>query len=370
MLMDGFYLGGAQRVVIDLCRACLATKRHQIAIAVSKNEGPLKSDVEQVVKCYEFGEYRSWLSARSLAKKLSDICLENDIDVIISHMTSVNKAVARAKIFNSSLPPVIAVEHTEIGRQFVCARSLWKRLVRPIETKILYKKLDKIIVVSEKIADELASFCSVDRSKMVTIHNPVDTSRADTSLPFKGRTSSVIGKTVISVGRFDQVKNFPLLIRAFSAATKRRGCREDRLLLVGDGPLLQQLKDLALSLNIEEQVIFFGFQKDVFSYLRSSDVFVSTSHFEGLGNAMLEAIACDCPCIAMKTAGSQEISNYVDGISLLDQGDEDGLSQKIYEHLENPKLQVSESDKAFVSGLSPDRVLLRYQDVIWQVLEK
>lgn len=370
MLMDGFYLGGAQRVVIDLCRACLATKRHKIVIAVSKNEGPVKSDVEQVIKCYEFGEYRSWLSARSLAKKLSDICLENDIDVIISHMTSLNKSVARAKIFNSSLPPVIAVEHTEIGRQFVNARSLWKRLVRPIETKILYKKLDKIAVVSEKIADELASFCSVDRDKMVTIHNPVDTSRAATSVAFNGRTSSLTGKTVISVGRFDQVKNFPLLIRAFSAATKRRGCREDRLLLVGDGPLLQQLKDLALSLNIEEQVIFCGFQKDVFSYLRSSDVFVSTSHFEGLGNAMLEAIACDCPCIAMKTAGSQEISNYVDGISLLDQGDEDGLSQKIYEHLENPKLQVSESDKAFVSGLSPDRVLLRYQDVIRQVLEK
>jgi len=370
MLMDGFYLGGAQRVVIDLCRACLATKRHQIAIAVSKNEGPLKSDVQQNTKCYEFGEYRSWLSAGSLAKKLSDICLENDIDIIVSHMTSLNKAVARAKILNSSLPPVIAVEHTETGRQFVNARSFWKRLIRPFETKFLYKKLDKIIVVSEKIADELASFCSVDRNKIVTIHNPVDMRRAASSTTFNGKASSVIAKTVISVGRFDQVKNFPLLIRAFAAATNRRGCREDRLLLVGDGPLLQQLKDLALSLDVQEQVVFCGFQKDVFSYVRSSDIFVSTSYFEGLGNAMLEAIACDCPCIAMKTAGSQEIANYVSGIFLLDQGDEEGLSQKLYEHLENPELKVSESDKAFVAGLSPEMVLLRYQDVINQVLEK
>ena len=370
-VIDGFYAGGAQRVVVDLVLAAVHSSVVVPVVAVSQRDGPLLDELDGLVDVRVFGAFRGLLDAFGLSLRLSRICKNDNIDLVISHMSHVNKSVLRAKFLMPHLPPVVIVEHTDIRRLFIGARSRFKRFFRPLETRFLYQRASKIITVSSQISLDLFLLCSLRKERFLKLHNPIKLDRVcKTEGTPQFDPFDFEGKTVISVGRFDQVKNFPLLIRAFSSATKRRGCREDRLLLVGDGPRRQQLKDLVLSLDIEEQVVFCGFQRDVFPFLRSSDVFVSTSHFEGLGNAMLEAIACGCPCIAVKTAGSQEIANYVGGISLLDQGDEDGLSQKIYEHLENPTLQVSESDKAFVAGLSPDRVWLRYEDVITQVLEK
>lgn len=370
MFIDEFYPGGAQRVAVDLCRAAEKSTELKISIAVSKNIGPLKSDLPENVICHEVGVYRSWRNAKFLANKLSNICHANGVDVIVSHMTHLNKAIARAKFLNKSLPPVVAVEHTEISRQFITARNPWQRFIRPREMKILYKNFDRIVVVSDRIAEELEAYCDVGRHKVVTIHNPLDINR----VPRSGKSKNILqndkGKTVISVGRFDAVKNFPLLISAFSLARKLRGHHNDRLLLVGDGGISTELKKYAHDLGVSDQVVFCGYKRDVFSYLRSSDVFVSTSLYEGLGNAMLEAIACDCPCIATKTAGSAELAKYVDGLALVDQGDEQGLSRKIYEQLEKPSLCVSERDRAFILRLAPHKILQQYTTLLREVVSK
>ena len=376
LVMDGFDPGGAQRVVIDLARMAIKDPDVNVFIAVSKAHGVLSGSVPEGVTVFEFGRYRELLDAVSFTKKMVDFCELYSIDIIVSHMMPINKAIARAKILDNRLPPVIGVEHTEVGRQFArprlrrrrFLRLRWKWFTRRIETKFLYKKLDKIVIVAGTLADGLLNHFSVEPSKIVMIHNPVDINRAVSPGTVWEHFSSSIGKTVISIGRFDQVKNFHLLIEAFSQVSKMRGSNCDKLLLIGDGPRRQQLANYAHDLGVSDQVVFCGFQEDVFSYLKESDVFVSTSHFEGLGNAMLEAIAFGCPCIATRTAGSEEIAKYVDGIAIVEQGDLEGLSKKIYEQLENPIICISSRDREFVNGLSPDKVWRQYKAVISQAL--
>ena len=86
-----------------------------------------------------------------------------------------------------------------------------------------------------------------------------------------------------------------------------------RLLLTGDGPLRDDLKSLARSVNNRENIRFLGHVEDVCAILRASDIYVLPSDEEGFGIALAEAMACELVCVATKTVGPSEIID--DGLS-------------------------------------------------------
>jgi glycosyltransferase involved in cell wall biosynthesis len=97
------------------------------------------------------------------------------------------------------------------------------------------------------------------------------------------------------VGRFDEPKNHRFLVEILAAALRREP--RTRLLLVGEGPLRNQVEEQACRAGIRQRTIFAGVRGDVPRLLKVMDVFVFPSHWEGLGLTLVEAQAACLPCV-------------------------------------------------------------------------
>jgi glycosyltransferase involved in cell wall biosynthesis len=117
----------------------------------------------------------------------------------------------------------------------------------------------------------------------------------------------------VSIARLSDQKGIDILLRAV-ARTVRDGI-PCKCIIVGDGPLRDQLIKLAQELGLSDHVYFEGFREDVRPYLRAGSVFVLTSHNEGLPLSILEALACGLPCIVTDVGGNAEaIMHKVHGL--------------------------------------------------------
>jgi glycosyltransferase involved in cell wall biosynthesis len=141
---------------------------------------------------------------------------------------------------------------------------------------------------------------------------------------------------VVCVARLRYEKGVDVLIRAWRHVHKQ--APEARLLLVGTGPLRDTLVQQAAMLEISESIEFAGLQHDVRSSLRRASVAVLPSRFEGMPNALLEAMACALPCVATRVSGSEElIEDGVNGL-LVEPEDDEGLARALLTVLANPDL--------------------------------
>lgn len=119
------------------------------------------------------------------------------------------------------------------------------------------------------------------------------------------------------VGRFDDGKNHKFIIELFFELRKKS--TKYKLLLLGDGPLVDEIKAKVKEYEVEDSVIFTGNVDNVFDYLQAMDVFLFPSKFEGLGIALVEAQACGIPAITSTGVPKEaKLTDYVEFISLED----------------------------------------------------
>jgi glycosyltransferase involved in cell wall biosynthesis len=122
--------------------------------------------------------------------------------------------------------------------------------------------------------------------------------------------------TIGFVGRLSKEKNVETLMYALSkAVTKYQIPRNSKLLLVGNGPEMCRLKEIASSIGLSENVIFAGFRHDVHKLINGVDVFVLPSSVEGNPTVVLEAMATEVPVLASSIPANVElISHMQDGL--------------------------------------------------------
>jgi glycosyltransferase involved in cell wall biosynthesis len=200
-------------------------------------------------------------------------------------------------------PKLLFEEH---GR-FFPERKNYKRI---LFNKVVIRPLTHCIVaVSEDIRQRLHCYEGLNASSTRVIYNgvtpdpssgkaPRDTLRK--SLGFSS-TDFVIG----TIGRFDPIKNLPLLIRGIQGTHSQ--IPHIRGLLVGDGPTYTDVKALVETLNLGAKVHFTGYRQDATELLRAMDLFVLPSFSEGTSMALLEAIAASTPVIVTDVGGNPEI---------------------------------------------------------------
>lgn len=158
--------------------------------------------------------------------------------------------------------------------------SLKSKVIR----RLLYHNADKVVFQTE---GALKCYSKSIQRKGVIIGNPL------LEVPYK---SDVCNHEIVAVGRLSKEKNYSMLLRAFKEVHKEY---PDYILRIfGEGNELEELKSLAVSNNIEKNVIFEGFRLDVHQQIMDSDIFVLTSDYEGLPNALMEAMAMGFPVIA------------------------------------------------------------------------
>jgi sugar transferase (PEP-CTERM/EpsH1 system associated) len=212
------------------------------------------------------------------------------------------------------------------------------RLRHRLAYRALACRTKVVVAVSEALAQVYKSICRSWASEVRTIHNGVDERRyvppaslaaAKVALGLPP-TSPVIG----SVGRFVPVKGFDVLLQSMKRITK--AMPEAVLLLVGDGPEKASLRDIAKGCGLVDNVLFVGQRNNVVPYYQAMDVYVNSSHSEGISNGILEALACGVPVVGTDVGGTPEIVRCVEnGAALVPPNNPDALYSALINHLED-----------------------------------
>jgi glycosyltransferase involved in cell wall biosynthesis len=137
-----------------------------------------------------------------------------------------------------------------------------------------------------------------------------------------------------TVTRFS-VQKAPLdTILAFSEISKK-GYSNIKLLMVGDGPLLNEAKILAKDLSLEDKIIFLGLRRDIPVLLKAMDIFILSSLWEGLPRVIPQAMAAGVPVIATNIDGNSEIvKDKISGI-LVEPNNPTQIAKSLIELIEN-----------------------------------
>lgn len=247
---------------------------------------------------------------------------------------------------------------------FLRGKSFLTRWLRLAPMRWLFPSLDKIIGVSEGVVEDTLEITGMPRERVVAIRNPVitpeleDMAKAEVAHPwFKEAIPIVLG-----AGRLTPEKDFPTLIRAFA---RLRAQRSSRLVIIGEGPLAPELRELTRALGIEADVDFPGFTPNPFSYMQRAALFVMSSAWEGSGNVLVEALALGTPSVSTDCPfGPRE--TLADGRygALVPVGDDMTLAKAMAATLENPL--PSEILKAGVREFEIGFSARRYLDVLFE----
>lgn len=180
--------------------------------------------------------------------------------------------------------------------------------------EIGYKKSEKIIAVSDKIAEDLRSFRPQYRDKIVMINNLVDASdvrRRSQDVP--KTTFPTDAFNLVTCGRISPEKGMDLAAEA-CAVLLRKGLRDLHWWIVGGGPAEPVLRAQLQHLKLEDHFHLLGMQSNPYPYLRMADIYVQPSRFEGHSVTILEARVLAKPIVATHAAAREQLTNGLDGL--------------------------------------------------------
>jgi len=215
-----------------------------------------------------------------------------------------------------------------------------RRFYAPLFRRML-RKVDAFVALSDEIASELSG-AGVPEKAIVKIPNGIDTDEfhppGDAErLETRKRFGVGSGETALCfVGRLSRQKGLGSLLEAVG-----RMQAPIRLLIAGKGPEEKRLKNLSRKLKLENRVVFLGAIGNVKSVYAASDIFVLPSLYEGLSNALLEAMAMGLPCIATDVSGSNELIEHGKSGLIVAPGDSTSLAEAIGILIEDEHLRRS-----------------------------
>ncbi len=156
------------------------------------------------------------------------------------------------------------------------------------------------------------------RAKLVLIPNGVDATKFQPAPELRPDPAQP-ERAILCVSRLQYPKGIDVLLHAWGrmmhAPAEWRSHLQPKLLIAGEGPLQAQLERIARELSIQDSVEFLGLQRNVIPLLQRVWGFVLPSRWEGMPNALLEAMAVGLPCVATRVSGSEDIvNNGVNGL--------------------------------------------------------
>jgi glycosyltransferase involved in cell wall biosynthesis len=275
-----------------------------------------------------FGSKREGWKTASL-KKFLDLEQVKRFDIICSMSVIIPKELIRNK---KKIPMIIISEGTGVMmllseiKQTFSHRNEFRKLLKPFLSFIYYyifwelslKRYNAIIVVSNEVAKSTLKWYFVDKRKVYTVYNGIETSLffPDQSKRADVRRALVITddeKILLFFSFVTKQKGLHLLIKAMPDILEKNNVK---LLVIGEGDYLAEAKQLVDQLGLDSYVVFTGYipREEAPDYINASDVFVlPTIRQEGMPFSLLEAMACGKPVIASKIGGIPSVID--DGIN-------------------------------------------------------
>lgn len=335
--IQGMKSGGAERVVSVLCNG-LADKGHQVVLGLTETTETVAYSLHEKLVIKDVTSKKGNVFRRRLLgiKKMRRLIKEERPDVVISFITRTNIYAIIAAM--GTRVPVIISERNDPARD---PKSRFTKALR----NIVYPLCDGCVFQTgyarEYFGKRLAT-------KSVVIPNPVSG-----EVVVKGNNERR-EKRVVCACRLEPQKNVDMLIEAFCLAIKED--KEYRLEVYGTGSLKDSLTTKIKKLKLEDKVVLKGYAANVIEIMSQSEIFALSSDYEGMPNALIEAMCVGCACVATDSPafGAREfIINGENGI-LVRVGDAKAMAEAL-------KRMMSDNDFRRKCGSNAQKVYERVE---------
>ena len=353
--------GGAERVILNLAQG-FAERGLAVDLVLAQAEGPYLDQVSSKVRLIDLKAPRVLLSLPALIRYLR----QERPAALLCAMHHANLVALWAKRLSGLSTRVVVTVHNSLSHFFQSSSPRRAELI-PFLLPLFYPWTDKIVTVSEGLADDLAQTANLPRHQIQVIYNPVVTldlfTKSQAPLDhfwFRPGEPPVI----LGVGRLTEQKDFTTLIKAF--AIVRQSCSV-KLMILGEGEDRLKLEALVKEIGLEGAVSLPGFVENPYVYMAKASVVVLSSAWEGFGNVIAEAMACGTPVVSTDCqSGPAEILENGKYGELVPVGDVEELARAIARTLQNPPCSQTLQNRA--AEFSQEKILNQYLELLETVI--
>lgn len=369
-VLSTLQMGGAEKVAVELANRW--ANRYQVSLLtldVAEDFFTISPLVERYSLNILRKSYRNPIPHIKMVLGIKKVAKKTKPDYVISFVGKTNVFVLLA--LNSRKYKIIACEHSTVRQ------DKEDRLVDFFRHR-LYPKAYKLTVLSSSIKEDfIKKYKRVDSNRVVITPNALDIldkakqdeksfrMEVGKSLYEMCGISEGEGNVVVSLGRFDEVKRFNLLISIFAKFLNKyadEGFSNTRLVIFGEGSEEASYFKLISQLKMKGKIFIHKRISSTISMLREAKVYAVTSRFEGLSMSMLEAFYAKCPIVAFDVKGVRDLIFHNNTGILVDDGNEESFADAIRNLLFNQKLHndIKESAYKKVLEYGPQKI-----DEIW-----
>ena len=305
---------------------------------------------------------------KSLPKKLwwfRKYIQKTQPDVVIAFMVSVYTVTLLA-LMGVDIPVISSVRND----------PAYSNLRKKITRKILLPRSAYVVVQTQQIKE----FFSKNIQKMTTvIYNPVNERVFETSCDNDNdndddnsglRIKDERLNRIISVGRLYPQKDQKTMIEAFAKVSER--FPDWKLVIFGEGPQRRALETMIQDprFKIQDKVSLPGRSENIIDELKKSKVFCLSSIYEGMSNALVEAICVGLPIVTTKVSGTEELIQDGENGFIVNIGDTDAMAEALTKILEDENLQkqFSENNKAQAIKFETNTIVDQWEDLVNSVV--
>jgi len=312
----------------------ISARGYVVDMVVATACGPYLKELSPAVRLVDLKAGRVINALLPLARYLR----EERPEAMLSAMSHANTVALVARKLAGVSTRVVVSERGTISGEYKIAQGLVAKLVFKL-LPFIYRRADGICTVSEGASLDLAKFARIPAHRINTIYNPFDLNSIEgKALQPLAHPWFSVGQppVIIAIGRLNEAKDFPVLIRAFSRLRKSRPAR---LIILGEGELRAALEEQAAECGLsQDEVQMPGFVDNPYAYLARCALFVLSSRREGLPGSLIEAMACGAPVVSTDCpSGPVEILEKGRWGPLVSVGDEQGLAEAMAAMLDTPR---------------------------------
>ena len=323
-------IGGAEKILCYTATG-LDYNKYDISVCSLKKKGEIAADLEKrgiEVCCLHMGGRESslgWLSSIIALIRLFPYLIRIRPTIIHSFLFRAN-ILARIAGYLTGIPIIISSVRVMGGE---------KKYFHYVEM-ITSFMVDHYVAVSESVQRHIIDKSRISNEKISVIYNGVNIKSQDNAYEQNAKTPFKIeneDRILMTVGRLHKQKGHCYLIQAVSKV--RKEFPKVKLLITGEGEEENNLKKLVKALDLTNEVVFAGLRSDIEGILPMAELFILPSLWEGLPNALLEAMAAGKPVVATKVGGIPEIVVHGETGILIPPRDTDALAIAIIDLLQN-----------------------------------
>jgi len=341
-----------------------------IIVYAKKSLGLSRAKIADNVWLYPTNSQTRFGYIRDAIRIAQELAKETTFAVVSSQDPS-ETGIAGYRVSRILAIPFHTQDHADVFDRAYVQESIGN-YVRSLIARRLLPKADGIRTVSERSQKHLLARLPQLSSKLflLPVYTEIDSLRERApSFALRDRYPQ-FGFTLLAVGRFVPQKNLDRAVRVTAALIKKYPTAG--LILVGEGPLEQTLKERAHALGIGAHVVFVPWQQDLVSYYKTANLFLMTSEYESYGRTLIEAAACGLPFVSTDVGIASMLADAGAGV-VCERKSATCFVDHAYHFLNDNRERSLHSTKGYAAALalnggSKQEYLARYKEMMERCL--